>query len=81
MAVLPASASSSTLIDDHVSTAQCTKAVDALLKHTTAHQDKVAENELLPGAEPLVWLVLAVKKMTPEKKLKPFKMYISYSNT
>jgi hypothetical protein len=61
-------------IDGHVSTAQCAKAIDALLKHGHAHQEKLAEHELLPGSEPHVWLVLAVKRMQPEKKLKPFKM-------
>jgi ribosome biogenesis protein UTP30 len=66
------------LIDGHVSVAQCTKAANALLNHARAHQEKVAEHELLPGAEPHVWLVLAVKRMQPEKKLKPFKMCEPY---
>jgi ribosome biogenesis protein UTP30 len=67
------------LIDGHVSAAQCTKAIDALLKHGQAHQEKLAEHELLPGSEPHVWLVLAVKRMQPEKKLKPFKMCVAYT--
>jgi ribosome biogenesis protein UTP30 len=69
-------ASTSDLIDEHVSAAQCSKAVESLLKHSRAHQEKQDESELLPGAEPHVWLVLAVKKMVPEKKLKPFRMYV-----
>lgn len=64
------------LIDEHISTAQCTKAIDALLKHGQAYQEKLAEHELLPGSEPHVWLVLGVKRTQPEKKLKPHKMCV-----
>jgi hypothetical protein len=73
---IPCTMTAADLIDGHVSSAQCSKAIDALLKHGLAHQEKLAENELLPGAEPHVWLVLAVKQMQPEKKLKPFKMCV-----
>jgi ribosome biogenesis protein UTP30 len=63
------------LIDSHVSTSQCKRAVDALLKHAISEQKKREESELLPGKEQHIWLVLAVKRMHAEKKLKPFKMY------
>lgn len=62
------------LIDAHVSTQQCQRAVDALLKHALAHEEKRAEHELLPGKEQNVWLQFTVKKMQAEKKLKPVKM-------
>ena len=68
------------LIDSKVSTAQCKLAVDALLKHALAHQDAKEQNELLPDrTEQYVWLVVAVKKMFPERKLKPFKMCVHLS--
>jgi hypothetical protein len=63
------------LIDSHVSTSQCAKAIDALLKHATKVARRKEEHELLPGREENVWLVLSVKKVTPEKKLKAHKMY------
>lgn len=66
----------SELIDSHVSVKQCHRAVDALLKHARAAEKKREESELLPGKEQHVWLVLAVKQMHPEKKLKPFKMCV-----
>jgi ribosome biogenesis protein UTP30 len=65
------------LIDSKVSTAQCKLAVDALLKHALAHQATKEQNELLPDrTEQYVWLIVAVKKMFPERKLKPFKMCV-----
>jgi hypothetical protein len=65
------------LIDSKVSTAQCKLAVDALLKHALAHQAAKEQNELLPDrTEQYIWLVVAVKKMFPERKLKPFKMCV-----
>ena len=65
------------LIDSKVSTAQCKLAVEALLKHALAHQAAKEQNELLPDrTEQYVWLVVAVKKMFPERKLKPFKMCV-----
>ena len=68
------------LIDSKVSTAQCKLAVDALLKHALAHQATKEQNELLPDrTEQYVWLVVAVKKMFPERKLKPFKMCVHTS--
>jgi len=68
------------LIDSRVSTAQSKRAVDALLKHALAHQAAKEQNELLPDrTEQYVWLVVSVKKMFPERKLKPFKMYVHLS--
>ena len=65
------------LIDSKVSIAQCKLAIDALLKHALAHQATKEQNELLPDrTEQYVWLVVAVKKMFPERKLKPFKMCV-----
>lgn len=64
------------LIDDRVSFTQSKKAVTALMKHARSFAEKKAETELLPGKEQHVWLVLAVKKMQPSKKLKPQKMHV-----
>jgi len=63
-----------TLIDSHVSLRQCTLAVEALSAYSAKKEQKAAESELLPGKEQYVWLQVAVKKMQPEHKLKPFKM-------
>ena len=65
-----------TLIDDHVSLQQCQRAVDALLSHATKFEEAKAENELLPGKEQNVWLVVNTKVMQPEKKLKPARMCV-----
>lgn len=62
------------LIDSHVSSNQCKKAVKALVEHAAKFAKAKEEKELLPGKEENIWLVLSVKKTTPEKKLKPFKM-------
>jgi len=63
------------LIDSRVSVHQCKLAIKALHNHevkTQAQQD----NELLP-TEQLVWLVVSVKKMYPERKIKPFRMCVT----
>ncbi|KAH8114552.1 ribosomal protein L1 [Phellopilus nigrolimitatus] len=62
------------LIDAHISPSQCKKAIIALTEHATKVTKQREENELLPGKEENVWLVLSVKKTTPEKKLKPHKI-------
>lgn len=62
------------LIDEHVSVNQSKLAVDALVSHASKIQEKKAQTELLPGKEQNVWLMVTVKQMHPEKKLKPFKM-------
>ncbi|KAI0917548.1 hypothetical protein AcW1_007276 [Taiwanofungus camphoratus] len=64
------------LIDNHVSSQQCKVAVNALLNHVLKIQEKKSETELLPGKEQHVWLVMTVKQMYPEKKLKPSKIPI-----
>ncbi|KAI0345653.1 ribosomal protein L1 [Trametopsis cervina] len=66
----------SDLIDEHVSEKQCELAVDALLKHEQRRQEKLQETQLLPGKEQNVWLVLTVKQMQPQKKLKPHRIPI-----
>ncbi|GJJ15619.1 hypothetical protein Clacol_009897 [Clathrus columnatus] len=68
----------SELIDGHVSADQSKKAVVALMKYTRSKLEKEAETELLPANEQHVWLVLAVKKMQPLKKLKPHKIPLKY---
>ncbi len=65
-----------TLIDAHVSAQQCKRAVDALLAHATKVEEEKAANQLLPGKEPNVWLVVNTKVMQPEKKIKPARMYV-----
>ena len=64
------------LIDDHVSTKQCEKAIEALLNHALKWQAEKDKTELLGAKEQHVWLNITVKNMHPEKKLKPFKMYV-----
>ena len=65
------------LIDSRVSVCQCKSAVEALHNHQTKEEEKRQENELLPKKEQHIWLVLAVRKIYPEHKLKPFKMCVS----
>lgn len=62
------------LLDGHVSEKQCKLAVDALLDHAVKVQQKKQETELLADKEQNVWLVVTVKQMHPEKKLKPHRM-------
>ena len=64
------------LIDYHVSVKQCKRAIKALHTHALKISKAKEEKELLPGKEENIWLVLSVKKTTPEKKLKPHKMYV-----
>ncbi len=64
------------LVDEHVSAQQCKLAVDALLQHEVKRQEKKQQTELLPGKEQNVWLVVTVKQMHPEKKLKPHRMCV-----
>lgn len=63
-----------TLIDDRVSSKQVSLAVDALLSHINKVHAGKEETELLGATEEHIWIVLATKRMHPEKKLKPFKM-------
>ncbi|KAH8085941.1 ribosomal protein L1p/L10e family-domain-containing protein [Cristinia sonorae] len=64
------------LIDEHVSVEQSQRALDALLKHVAKHREAKAETQLFEGKEQNVWLLLTVKQMQPEKKLKPAKLPI-----
>ncbi|KAF9499076.1 ribosomal protein L1 [Pleurotus eryngii] len=66
------------LIDSHVSLVQCTRAVDALVAHESKAEEARNENELLPGKEQNVWLVVTVKKMAPTHKIKPVKIPIKH---
>lgn len=68
------------LIDSHVSTAQCERAVSALGEHATKIAKRKEEHELLPRKEENVWLVVSVKKVTPEKKLKAHRMCVPFSH-
>lgn len=68
-----------TLIDSHVSVKQAKLAVEALLKHAEKVQAERDETELLGAKEELVWLNVAVKQVHPEKKLKPFSMWVYLS--
>ena len=68
--------SSNTLIDSHVSTEQLKRAVNALLSHALKIYQKKQDTELLPAKEESVWLVVAVKTIRREKKLKPRRMYV-----
>ncbi|KZT38913.1 ribosomal protein L1 [Sistotremastrum suecicum HHB10207 ss-3] len=69
---------SDTLIDDHVSQKQTKLAAVALHKHALSKQAQRESTELLPGKEEYVWLVVAVKKVHPEKKLKPFRIPVRH---
>ena len=62
------------LIDDHVSLQQCGKAIKALHSHQTKKLAERQERELLPGKEENIWLVVAVKKVTPTLRIKPIRM-------
>ena len=68
--------SKSELVDGHVSVKQCKRAVDALHAYATKLEEKRAETELLPDKEQHIWLQIAVKTMHPERKFKPFRMYV-----
>jgi ribosome biogenesis protein UTP30 len=62
------------LIDSHVSVKQAKLAINALLKYNEKYQAEREEKDLLGAREEMVWLNVAVKKVYPEKKLKPFSM-------
>ncbi|KAK7051398.1 proteasome-interacting protein cic1 [Paramarasmius palmivorus] len=66
------------LIDSRVSEAQCAKAVEALHQWAAKQAAKEAENELLPGKEPLVWLCVALKKAPSGMSFKPVKIPIKH---
>ena len=65
-----------TLIDKHVSTKQCEKAIEALLKYTQKRRAEEDESTLFRDEEQAIWLVIALKQMQPTgHKLKPHRMY------
>lgn len=64
-------------LDEHVSVAAVEKAVSALLSHVEKTRNDQDESELLGAREDFVWLVVATKRMSPEKKLKPYRMCVS----
>ncbi|TFK93303.1 ribosomal protein L1 [Polyporus arcularius HHB13444] len=66
------------LLDDHVSKAQCKRAVEALLTHASKFEEDKAETQLFSGKEQNVWLVVNTKVMHPEKKLKPARIPVKY---
>jgi ribosome biogenesis protein UTP30 len=66
------------IIDGHVSKNQCSLAVNSLLKHAHAVKQRRDETQLLGAREEEVWLVVASKRMCPEKKLKPIKIPLKY---
>ncbi|KLO05843.1 ribosomal protein L1 [Schizopora paradoxa] len=75
---MTAKTSPNALVDEHVSLAQCKKAVVALRNYALKVAKEKEETELIPGKEENIWLVLTVKKMQPEKKLKPFKIPLAH---
>ena len=65
------------LIDKHVSTKQCEKAIGALLTHTHKRRAEEDESTLFRDEEQAVWLVIALKQMQPNAyKLKPHRMCV-----
>ncbi|EJD50396.1 ribosomal protein L1 [Auricularia subglabra TFB-10046 SS5] len=66
------------LIDEHVSRAQCLKALTALHSYASKKQAERDSNELLPSREEHVWLVVGTKVMHPEKKLKPHRIPLKH---
>jgi ribosome biogenesis protein UTP30 len=66
------------LIDSRVSVKQCSLAVEALYSHELKKKQEQQENELLGPKEIYIWLVVAVKKMYPERKVKPFSMCVNW---
>ncbi|TFK39082.1 ribosomal protein L1p/L10e family-domain-containing protein [Crucibulum laeve] len=62
------------LVDARVSLNQCKKAVEALHSHETKKQQKLDENELLPGKEQNIWLNVTVKRIPAGHRFKPCKI-------
>ncbi len=67
------------LIDSRVKVDQCHRAIKALHEFQSKKDAALAESELLPGKEQTIWLNVAVKKISAEKKLMPVKMSINSS--
>ncbi|CDZ97657.1 ribosomal protein l1 [Phaffia rhodozyma] len=63
------------VVPSKVSTAQATKAVNALFAHAEKERVKKESTQLLSKDE-FVWLVIATKKISPEKRVKPIKIQL-----
>ncbi|KAF9050800.1 ribosomal protein L1 [Hymenopellis radicata] len=64
------------LIDFRVTVDQCKLAIKALHEFQSKKDAQLAESELLPGKEQTIWLNVAVKKISAEKKLMPVRIPI-----
>jgi ribosome biogenesis protein UTP30 len=73
---MPKSKSKDELVDSHVSERQCKLAIEALRNHVLEKKRERDDEELLPTKVQHVWLIVSVKKMYPQHKIKPFKMYV-----
>jgi hypothetical protein len=71
----------SLLIDGRVPMSQATLAVNSLKSYHSKKASAEAENNLLPRSpnEEFVWLQIGVKKIPPDWKFKPIKMYVFFS--
>lgn len=61
-------------IDEKVSVAQATKAVDALLKYTAKKRSGEQDSSLLDAEDQNVWLVITTKTIQNNKKMMPHRM-------
>ncbi|KAF9063283.1 ribosomal protein L1p/L10e family-domain-containing protein [Rhodocollybia butyracea] len=66
------------MIDERVSVTQCKNAVDALYAHVSKTVEKKADTQLLPDAEPVFWLTIALKKQPEGKGLKVLRIPVEY---
>lgn len=64
------------LIDGHVSSQAAERAASALSSYISKLRDQANEDELLGAKEDFVWLVVSVKRMSPEKNMKPHRMSV-----
>ncbi|KAF5380756.1 hypothetical protein D9757_007160 [Collybiopsis confluens] len=65
-------------ISERVLISQCEAAIDALVSHVTKFTEKKAESQLLPDAEPIFWLTIALKKQPEGNALKVFKIPVAH---
>lgn len=70
--------SMASLIDGHVSSQAAERAASALGSYISKVRDQANEDELLGAKEDFVWLVVSVKRMSPEKNMKPHRMSVYY---
>lgn len=64
------------LIDEHVSLAQCSKAVNALHAREIKKKEEFEEGQLLPAREQNLWLNVTFKTIPTGHRLKPVKMCV-----